>query len=201
LRGRKTHEPIRNPTGFARLYEQHHRPWHVAGRFAARLFERAESGIDTYTRRNFVGTAGTVYYNRYSQNVRGNALYLYEDVVSLVAIQNGDGQAIPLGSVWLEPRNAGPPYRIVRFHSQYVYIWNTDSDVTISGTFGFSTTAPETIKMATLEYASHIFRTKDVGPLDVAGNPDMGEVKYPKGMPESVKIKLSPFRSRSGGVV
>jgi hypothetical protein len=161
----------------------------------------SESGIDTYTRRNFVGTAGTVYYNRYSQNVRGNALYLYEDVVSLVAIQNGDGQAIPLGSVWLEPRNAGPPYRIVRFHSQYVYIWNTDADVIISGTFGFSTTAPETIKLATLEYAAYIFRLKDTSPGDVAGTSAMGEVVFPKGMPESVKIKLSPFRSRSGGVV
>jgi hypothetical protein len=162
----------------------------------------AESHINAYTRRQFAGTAGTVYYNRWSQGlVRSNALYLNEDVVSLVAITNGDGQAIPMGSVWLEPRNSGPPYRIVRFHSQYVYIWNTDSDVALSGTFGFSIVAPDAIKAATLEYAAHLFRSKDIGPLDVAGSPEMGEVKFPKGMPESVKIKLSPFRSRSGGVI
>jgi hypothetical protein len=163
--------------------------------------DAAESGINAYTRRNFAGTAGTVYYNRYSQNVRDNALWLNEDVVSLVAVTNGDTQSIPLGSVWLEPRNAGPPYRIVRFHSQYVFIWNTDSDVIISGTFGFSATAPDTIKQATLEYAAYLMRLKDTGPGDVAGTSAMGEVIFPKGMPESVKIKLLPYRSRSGGVV
>jgi hypothetical protein len=161
----------------------------------------AESQINAYTRRNFAGTAGTVYYNRFSQGqVRSQALYLDEDICSLVALQNGDGQSIPVGSVWLEPRNEGPPYRILRLKSSYVWVWNTDSDVIISGTFGFSTTAPDVIKAATLELAAYSFRSKDIGPLDVAGSPEMGEVKFPKGMPEGVKIKLSPFRSRSGGV-
>jgi hypothetical protein len=161
----------------------------------------AESQINAYTRRNFAGTGGTVYYNRFSQGqVRSQALYLDEDICSLVALQNGDGQSIPVGSVWLEPRNEGPPYRILRLKSSYVWVWNTDSDVIISGTFGFSTTAPDVIKAATLELAAYGFRSKDIGPLDVAGSPEMGEVKFPKGMPESVKIKLSPFRSRSGGV-
>lgn len=162
----------------------------------------AEGHINAYTRRNFVGTAGTVYYNRYSQHlIRSQALYLNEDIVSLIAVQNGDGQAIPLGSTWLEPRNSGPPYRIVRLRSAYVYTWNTDSDIVLSGTFGFSTIPPDAIKAATLEYAAFLMRSKDIGPLDVAGSPEMGEVKFPKGMPEGVKIKLSPYRSRSGGVV
>jgi hypothetical protein len=55
--------------------------------------DRAESAINDYTRRNFVGTAGTVYYNRYQQNlVRSQALYLQEDLFSLTALQNGDTQ-------------------------------------------------------------------------------------------------------------
>lgn len=162
----------------------------------------AERIVDDYTRRNFLGTAGTVRYNRYSQDlVRSQALYLREDLHTLVALQNGDTTTIPVGSVWLEPRNAGPPYRIVRLKSQYVYVWNTDSDVIVSGTFGYGTTVPPSITSAVLEYAAHIYRTKDTGPGEVAGFPEGGEVAYPKGMPTTVKWKLEPYRSRSGGVV
>jgi len=167
--------------------------------------DRAESAINDYTRRNFAGTAGTVYYNRYQADlVRSQALYLREDLHTLVGLQTGNGQNIPVGSVWLEPRNAGPPYRVLRLHSQYVYQWNTDSDVIISGTFGYGTTPPDAVVQATVRYAAHLFRQKDAGGMagvDVAGFTDAGEVSFPKGMPDDVRWLLSPYRSRSGGVV
>lgn len=167
--------------------------------------DRAESAIDDYTRRNFAGTAGTVYYNRYTQdaNFSGPALYLNQDCVSLTSITNGDGQNIPVGSAWLEPRNL-PPYRIVRLKSSYVWVWNTDSDVILVGTFGYGTTPPDAVIQATVRYAAWLFRQKDAGGLagvEVAGFPEGGEVQYPKGMPDDVRWLLSPYRSRSGGVV
>lgn len=164
--------------------------------------DEAESAINDYTRRNFVGTAGTVYYNRYSQRlVQNQALYLQEDLFSLTSLTNGDGQTIPVGSVWLEPRNAGPPYRILRLHSAYVYVWNTDSDVIVAGTFGFSTTPPAAIARSTVRLAAYYYRLKDVGPADVSGFQEAGEVQYPKGLPDDIKVQLAPYRSRSGGVV
>lgn len=162
----------------------------------------AEAAIDDYTRRNFVGTPGTYYVNRYEQDkVRNQALYLDRDLHTLVGVVNGDAQVIPTGSVWLEPRNEGPPYRMLRLKSQYVWIWNTDSDVIISGTFGFSTVAPADIQQATLRLAAYYFRQKDLGPSDVSGFTEGGEVTLPKGMPDDVRFLLSPYRSRSGGVV
>lgn len=162
----------------------------------------AESAIDNHTRRNFVGTAGTHYLNRYEQDkVRNQALYLESDLHTLVALQNGDGQTIPTGSVWLEPRNEGPPYRILRLKSSYVWVWNTDSDVIISGTWGYGTVVPQDIVNATKHYAAYLYRLKDTGVGDVAGFTEGGEVTTPKGMPETVKILLAPYRSRSGGVV
>jgi hypothetical protein len=165
--------------------------------------DRAESAIDSYTRRNFAGTAGTALYNRYSQGqVVNSALYLDRDLHTLTALTNGDGQTIPVGSTWLEPRNQAPPYRIVRLRSSYVYTWNTDSDVIVSGTFGFSTVAPADIQQATLRYATHLYRQKDAsGPDNTAGFPEGGEVQYPQGMPSDVRWLLSPYRSRSGGAV
>lgn len=162
---------------------------------------RAESEIDNYTRRNFAGTAGTLYYNRYSQSVRSQALYLDTDLHTLVSLTNGDTQTIPVGSVWLEPRNSGPPYRLLRLHSGYVYTWNTDSDVLVGGTWGFSTIAPDAIKQASVRLASYYWRLKDVGVTGVSGEASMGEVQYPPGIPDDVKILIDKYRSRSGGVV
>lgn len=165
--------------------------------------DEAESAINDYTRRNFAGTAGTVYINRYSQRfVASQAMYLQNDLFSLTSLQNGNGQNIPVGSVWLEPRNAGPPYRIVRLMSGYVYTWNTDSDVIVAGTFGFSTVPPAAISRACVELAAYFYRLKDVSPPNnSSGMPDSGEVVYPKAMPDYVRDKLQPYRSKSGGIV
>lgn len=165
--------------------------------------DRAESAINDYTRRQFAGTAGTVYYNRYTQGqVRSQALYLDEDLYSLTSLTNGDGQTIPTGSVWLEPRNEGPPYRMLRLKSSYVWVWNTDSDVIIAGTFGFSTVPPDAIVQAAVRYSAHLFRQKDAGgPDNMAGFPEGGQVQYPEGMPSDVRWLLAPYRSKSGGIV
>lgn len=162
----------------------------------------AETAIDAHTRRLFVGTAGTHYINRFEQDkVRGGALYLESDLHTLTALQNGDGQTIPVGSVWLEPRNEGPPYRVLRLKSSYVWVWNTDADVIISGTWGFGTVPPADIVGATKQLAAYLYRLKDVGPGGVTGFQEGGEVTYPPGMPDTVRIILEKYRSRSGGVV
>jgi hypothetical protein len=165
--------------------------------------DRAEDAIDAYTRRTFAGTAGTVYYNRFTQGAQivNQALYLDRDLHTLVGVVNGDATTIPVGSVWVEPRNQGPPYRILRLKSSYVWTWNTDSDVTISGTFGYSTVAPDDIVQATVRWSAYLWRQKDTGPGDVAGFQESGEVVIAKGIPDDIKALLSPYRSRTGGVV
>lgn len=164
---------------------------------------RAEGQIDAYTRRSFTGNVGTRYYSRYTTQVAGNqALYLTEDLINLDYAENGVGQVIPLGSIYLEPRNLGPPYRIIRLHvSAYTWVWNTDQDAVFAGTWGYSAAPPEPIRQAAVRWAAYIFRQKDTGMTDVAGFPDAGEVAYPKGMPDDIRGILSPYRSRSGGVV
>lgn len=165
--------------------------------------DRAESMIDSYTRRNFAGTAGTVYINRFEQGrVRNQALYLDQDLHTLVGVVNGDTQVIPVGSCWLEPRNDGPPYRAIRLKSSYVWVWNTDSDVIISGTFGYGTVAPNDIVQATVRLSAYLYRQKDIsGFPEVSGFEQGGEAQFPRGIPDDVRYTLSPYRSRSGGIV
>lgn len=166
---------------------------------------RAESAIDDYTRRNFAGTGGTVFYNRYYDDfVRNNAFYLDRDLFSLTALTNGASQVIPIGSLWLEPQAQSPPYRIIRLMTTYVYTWNTDQSMVIVGTWGYSTTPPDAIIQACVRYSAWLYRQKDAGGMagvEVTGFQDSGETQYPKGMPDDVRYLLSPYRSRSGGIV
>ncbi len=164
--------------------------------------DEAESAINDYTRRQFAGTAGTIYVNRFSQRfVKNQALYLQNDLHTLVSLTNGDSQNIPVGSVWIEPRNAGPPYRLIRLHSSYVFTWNTDSDLIVAGTFGFSTVPPAAISRACVELGAWYYRLKDTGPDSTAGLSAAGEITYPKSLPDHIRGKLDPYRSRSGGIV
>ncbi len=164
---------------------------------------RAESAIASYTRRTFVGTAGTAYYSRYAgDQVRDKALYLDQDLHTLVALYNGNGGAIPVGSVWLEPRNDGPPYRILRLKSSEVWIWDTDGEITVAGTWGYGTVAPADVVQATLRTASYYYRGKDQsGFSDVTGFPDGGEQPIVSGLPNDVRWLLNPYKSRSGGFI
>ena len=169
---------------------------------------RAESAIDSFTRRNFLGTPGTIYASRWEQErVVNNAFWLYEDLFSLNSLTLGDGQVVPItgpgtvGSVWLEPRE-GPPYRAIRLRSAYVYTWNTDQDMVISGTLGYSTVVPDDIVQATVLLAAQNYRAKDRGPTgDVVGNDALGQQVMPRGLPQDVFDILQKYRSRSGGVV
>ncbi len=166
--------------------------------------DRAESGINNYTRRSFATVQATKYYSRHVARIANNALYLMEDLFALGTLVTGDGRNVPVGtagSVWLEPVNAGPPYRIIRLYSSFVWTFNTDAQISITGAWGYSDTPPDDIVQATIRYAAYLYRQKDTGPSDVSGFPDGGEVSYPKGMPDDVRWILSPYRSRSGGVV
>ena len=166
--------------------------------------DNAETAIDDYTRRNFVGTAGTSSYSRFDQwRVReGGAFYVHADLHTLLGVQLGNSQDIPLGSIWLEPRNAGPPYRIVRLKSAYVYQWNTDQDMLVWGTWGFSTAAPADIVQATLRAAKYFYTLKDQsGFSEVTGFDQAGVQPVPSGLPSDVRYMLSPYRSRTGGAV
>lgn len=163
----------------------------------------AEAAIDSYTRRNFVGTTGTVYYSRFDEwRVRpGGALYLHADLIAPIEIQLGNSQNIPLGSIWLEPRDAGPPYRIVRLRSAYVWQWNTDQDMFISGTWGYSTAAPDDVVQATLRAAKYFYSLKDQsGYTNITGFDQAGVQQTISGLPDDVRYLLSPYRSRSGGM-
>jgi hypothetical protein len=163
---------------------------------------RAESQITQYTRRSFGTAQATKGWSRWTAEIVNTALYMDEDLYALDTLVNGDGQVIPVGSVWLEPRNEGPPYRIIRLKSAYVWTFNTDTEIAVTGAWGHSAEAPADVQQAAVRLAAYLYRQKDVGAMsDMAGQNEAGVVQIGRGMPDDVRYLLSPYRSRTGGVV
>ena len=72
----------------------------------------------------------------------------------------------------------------------------------ISGTWGYSMTAPAPIVQATLRAAKYFYGLKDAsGYTDVVGFDQAGQQTFLSGIPSDVRYLLSPYVSRSGGAV
>lgn len=119
------------------------------------------------------------------------ALWLGDaDLLSVDALTNGDGVAINSTSYWLEPRNASP-YRYIRLRSDASWSFDTDGEIAVAGSWGYSTGPDPTIKECVLETARFLLNVKDSQVFDVVASPDIGILTVPKGMPAHVKLVLS----------
>lgn len=156
----------------------------------------AIKAVNAYCRRQFEAVTATRSYNQYYARLRGTALYLDEDLLTVTTLTNGEGTVIPTtptAGYWLEPRNE-PPYSLIRLKSAYYFNWNTDSDITVAGTWGYSATCPEDVARATLRWAVYLYRQKDTPDFEVTATPDGGQQVIPHGIPADIKPLLAPYR-------
>lgn len=163
--------------------------------------DRAETAIETYTNRCFEATAGTKYYTW--DAVDGLWLWLDADLQELTAIANGDsaGTAINVDDVtkWTgDSRNVGPPYNKLRLNDGSDSRWEVDTDyyIEVTADWGYSAEPPNDIMQAAVRLAAYYYRQSDTFTDDVAVVGE-GVVSIPRGMPESVKVLLDPYRRMS----
>lgn len=127
-------------------------------------------------------------------NVYGSAtvsvLWLGDaDLLSVSELLNGDESSISSTSYWLEPRNRSP-YQYVRLRSDESWVFNTDGEVSITGTWGFSTGPDAEIQDCVKQTAKYKLDVRASQTFDVTANPEIGVITIPKGMPANVKIAL-----------
>ncbi len=119
------------------------------------------------------------------------ALWLGDaDLLSVDSLTNGDGVAINSTSYWLEPRNKAP-YRYIRLRSDASWSFDTDGEIAVAGSWGYSTGPNATIKECVMETAKYFLDLKDSQTYDVVANPEVGIITVPKGMPAHVKMALT----------
>jgi len=158
----------------------------------------AVSYIESQTGKTFEASASTTRYYR-QDAVDYLTLYLDKDLLTCTKLVEGDADntEITTGNYWLLPRNEGPPYRRIELKadSDYSFDWETDGEIEVTGTWGFSTTAPNDIRRAALVLAAYLYRQKDSQVWDVVAVPEAGIITVPQGIPATVKRIIGKYQS------
>lgn len=116
-----------------------------------------------------------------------------------ITVLNGDAVTVTSSMYRLHPRNESPKWEI-HLLSGYSWVFNTDSEIAITGKFGYSLSSaiPAGIIEATAEYAAWMLKRYQGALQDATTNFDLGQLVYSKPMPVQVKDKLSSYRNYVG---
>ncbi len=126
----------------------------------------------------------------------GEVLWLGDaDLLSVDTLLNGTTTEITSSGYWLEPRNHAP-YRYIRLKSAGSWVFETDGEVAVTGTWGRSTAADAEIIDFVKQTARYKMDLRASQTFDVTAMPDIGQIAIPKGIPANVKMGL-----KSGGYI
>jgi len=160
------------------------------------LITRAQAIIEAYTGRNFEAVTATKYFS--TDSIEGRYLYLWGyDLLTVTTLTNGDATEIASANYRLEPRNETPKWQIRLDEDTTWEFDDSDSEVSIAGTWGYTATAPSDIKHACIRLAAFLYRQKDNSadidrPL-VTGD---GVTIMPAALPQDVKSILDRYKRR-----
>jgi len=94
--------------------------------------------------------------------------------------------------------SSGPPYRQIVLKASSGLIWTYVDDpedaISITGSWGYSASAPPDIVQATLRLAAYMYRQKDAQVYDVSAEPSAGVITVPQGIPRDVRLTLDSYR-------
>lgn len=160
------------------------------------LLSRAEKIIDGRTGRKFEAATETRYFS--SDDTDGPYLNLWNaDLLTVTKLTNGDGNEITSANYKLLPRNSSPKWLIQLHEDQAWNFDDSDSEITVAGTWGYSATAPADIEHATIRLAAFMYRQKDTSadvdrPL-VTGD---GVTVMPSALPSDVEKIVRRYEAR-----
>lgn len=161
------------------------------------IIEASSRVIDNETRRTFYPRGAT---NKYNVPF-GNQLDIDDDdLLSITKFTNGDGNEITSGDYFMKPANSTPKYAVKLKDSSSVTFefdatGNDEQVLSISGSWGYSTTAPLDIKEACLEIASAWYHRRfgeNMSSETVITA--AGVVVTPKDIPAAAKSILSKYQ-------
>lgn len=168
----------------------------------AEIAGRASRIIDRHCGRWFYARAETRTYCVAGPHVSDRLLFLDADLLSVGAIVNGDGIAVSLGSIVLNPPNMAPYYSI-RLKRASGLAWTSAADgdqpIAVEGVWGYSVEPPAEIVQAALRLAAWLYRQRDTG-ADVPAAPEgqivlttRGAALPPPRLPADVLHLVAPY--------
>lgn len=159
------------------------------------LINSATDFINNRCGRQFMASTRTCYYGRGS--LRGQLLILDNDLLSVTTLTNGDGTVITADDYLLWPRNI-TPYAAIRLKQNRVWSFrDSDSEIVVTGQWGYSITPPADIVQACTRLAAHLYRQKDASFFDATSTPEMGGLVIQRGIPPDVDQLVRMYRRRT----
>jgi len=160
----------------------------------------ATAAIDAECSRSFVGTVATRRFG--AESVMGQLLHLSADVLAVTSVANGDGAVMAADSYRLWPRNVSPAWALFARHpAEWIARDDDDTEIVVSGTWGYSVTPPAQVVQATLRLAGFMYQQKDaqlgVAQLGVRGGRGFGSMLVSPELLADVQSLLRGLRRRS----
>lgn len=160
------------------------------------LVTQASRAIDAFTGRQFFATSAT----RTFDTPDGSVLWLYDDLLTISALTNGDGASIDASSYVLHPANHSPKFAVELLGHDGVS-WQVDATtgsarqaISVSGTWGYSVSTPDDVALACLILAADTYRKRSGESGENGGTvtPD-GVRMLPAAFPLRVRDLLSHY--------
>jgi hypothetical protein len=112
-------------------------------------------------------------------------------------LTNGDSVEIPSGSYRLFPRNDSPKWLIRLDENKSWNFSDSDSEISVEGTWGYSATAPADIIHACIRLAAFLYRQKDTSAdIDRPMITGDGVTIMPSALPADVTRVLDRYKRR-----
>ena len=160
------------------------------------IIPRAQAIIDAHTGRTFEASTTTKYFHL--EDIEGQELWLGSyDLLTVTTLTNGNGTIIDAANYRLEPRNFTPKF-LIKLDSAYSWEFTDgDSEISVAGTWGYTTAAPSDIVQACIRLAAFIYRQKgsnsDLDRPLVTGD---GVTIMPSALPQDVMKMIDHYRRR-----
>ena len=163
------------------------------------LVEAASRYIDNETGRTFYSRAAET---RYFDCPRDRTLWLDDDLVSIDVggLINGDTVAIATTEYNFLPKNRTPKFA-VRLKKTSNIVWEPDSDlefegvISIKGTWGYSATAPDEIKLACMMIARAMYARRTGENVSMTSLATAaGVMIMPEGIPADASRIIQAYR-------
>lgn len=128
--------------------------------FINNALDAATEFVERETGRRFEAQTKTRYYGREALSTTTGRLNLDADLLEVTTFKNGDGATIPANGYRLHPRNA-ERFDSVELRTPYALAWNDDSEIEITGKWGYTLTPSADVKrvICRLAYLEQMRRT------------------------------------------
>jgi len=155
---------------------------------------RAQAIGEALSGRVFEATTATRYYDAVL-DVEGADLRLDYPLLTVTKITNGDTSEVTSDQYVLLPANLTQKWKVRLKGSKginWTFTGDPENAISVAGTWGHATAAPEDVQEATLQLAAYLYKLRDSPVREVITLPGGQQIEVPAGVP---KFVYSVFRS------